>query len=134
MKTAGWQSGHPALILNANNKVSNSRMMKSPWKEIDIRAYAPMFDEYASIKTPDGKTTTFEVAVFTDGIADPLTDDMMDTDREDVTFVFKKKDWPFVKNLTRGTIVTRCTYDKQYAISEAKLDNCFGWCVTAREK
>ena len=109
-------------------------MMKSPWKDIDIRAYEPMFDEHASIETPDGKTTTFEVAVFTDGIADPLTDDMMDTDREDVTFVFKKNDWPFVKNLTRGTIVTRCEYNKEYAISEAKLDNCFGWVVTAREK
>lgn len=108
--------------------------MKSPWKDIDIRAYEPMFDEHASIKTPDGKTTTFEVAVFTDGIGDPLTDDMMDTEREDVTFVFKKADWSFVKNLTRGTIVTRCSYDKEYAISEAKLDNCFGWVVTAREK
>jgi hypothetical protein len=108
--------------------------MKNPWKDISDAAFLPMFDEHASVKTPDGKTTTFEVAVFTDGIADPLTDDMMDTEREDVMFVFKKKDWSFVKNLTRGTIVTRCTYDKEYAVSEAKLDNCFGWCVTAREK
>lgn len=93
-----------------------------------------MFDEHVSIETPDGKKTTFEVAVFTDGIADPLTDDMMDTDREDVTFVFKKQDWPFVKTLKRGAVVTRCSCDKSYSVSEAKLDNCFGWVVTAREK
>ena len=69
--------------------------MKSPWKNNDD-AFEPMFDEHASIITPDGKRTTFEVAVFVDGMADPLADDMMDTDREDVTFMFKQKDWAFV--------------------------------------
>lgn len=108
--------------------------MKNPWKDISDAAFMPMFDEHASVKTPDGKETTFEVAVFVDGMADPMSDDMIDTDREDVTFVFKRQDWPFVKKLTRGATITRCVNDKIYAVSEAKLDNCFGWCVTAREK
>lgn len=108
--------------------------MKNPWKDISDAAFAPMFDEKAAVKTPDGKATSFEVAVFTDGTADPLADDMMDTDREDVTFAFKRKDWPFVQTLKRGAIVTRCGCGKTYSVSEAKLDNCLGWVVTAREK
>ena len=108
--------------------------MKNPWKDISDAAFIPMFDEHASVKTPDGKETTFEVAVFVDGMADPMSDDMMDTDREDVTFVFKRKDWPFVQKLTRGATITRCVNDKIYAVSEAKLDNCLGWVIKARQK
>lgn len=107
--------------------------MKSPWKNNDD-AFEPMFDEHASIITPDGKRTTFEVAVFVDGMADPLNDDMMDTEREDVTFMFKQKDWPFVQTLTRGASIIRCSSSKEYVVSEAKLDNCFGWVVVARSK
>ena len=107
--------------------------MKNPWKSSD-EAFCPMFDEKVAIKTPDGDAITFEAAVFMDGMADPLAADMMDTDREDVVFMFKKADWPFVKTLKRGATVTRCSYGKEYAVSEAKLDNCFGWVVTARSK
>ena len=108
--------------------------MKSPWKDISDSAFEPMFDEYVSIKTPDGKSTSLVVSMFTDGMSDTLTEDMMDTNREDVTFVFKKQDWPFVQTLKRGAVVIRCSCDKSYSVSEAKLDNCFGWVVTAREK
>lgn len=108
--------------------------MKNPWKEIDDRAYGPMFDEKVAIKTPDGNNTTLKAAIFVDGMADPMSDDMMDTEREDVTFVFASKDWAFVKTLKRGASISRCSNNKTYSISEAKLDNCFGWCVTAREK
>lgn len=108
-------------------------MTNSPWKDFD-EAFEPMFDESVSVKTKDGKKTTLRVSVFTDGTADPLAADMMDTDREDVVFMFKKADWPFVKTLKRGATVTRCSYGKEYAVSEAKLDNCFGWVVTARSK
>jgi hypothetical protein len=107
--------------------------MKNPWYDTDA-AYEPMFDEHASIETPDGRKNTFEVAVFTDGTGDPLTDGMLDSEREDVMFVFKKSDWPFVKGLTRGATLTRPERNKTYAVSEAKYDSCFGWVVTAREK
>lgn len=108
--------------------------MHNPWKDIDDRAFVPMFDENVAIKTHDGNKTTLKAAIFVDGMADPLTDDMMDTEREDMTFVFAKKDWAFVKTLKRGATITRCSDRKQYSISDVKLDNCFGWCITAREK
>ena len=87
-----------------------------------------------AVKTNEGKRTSLQAAIFTDGMADPMSDDMLDTEREDVTFVFAKKDWPFVQTLKRGATVTRCCTNKTYAISDVKLDECFGWCVTARQK
>ena len=105
----------------------------SPWDEIDS-AFSPMFDEAVSIRTPDGKRTTCRVAIFSDGISEPLTDEAMDTDREDLTFVFCKTDWPFVRELSRGAIITRTAFGKEYAVAESKLDNLLGWVVIAREK
>ncbi len=107
--------------------------MQYPWHDTDD-AFDVFFDETVAVKTADGKTTPLRAAVFLDGMADPLADGMMDTDRQDLVFVFLKQDWPFVKTLKRGATITRCSTDKTYAVAEAKLDNCLGWCVTAREK
>ena len=52
-------------------------------------AFDIFFDEQATITTTDGKRTSFNVCVFTDGTADTFTDDMMESDRTDMTFVFK---------------------------------------------
>ena len=106
--------------------------MKSPFENID-RAFCPFFDESITIKTKDGTTGIFEVSCFVDGTADPLTDDMIDTEREDITFLFRKSDWSFVKNLQRGASIHRVANGKKYAVSQAKLDNALGWVVTARE-
>lgn len=105
----------------------------SPWGETDD-PYNPMFDETIGIKTVDGKTTSLRAAVFVDGFADPLSPDAMDTEREDLTFVFPMEDWPFVRSLTRGATITRPGYDKEYTVAEAKRDNLLGWIVVARER
>lgn len=111
-----------------------SNIMCNPWKDISDGAYAPMFAEKVAITTIDGKRTTLKAAVFTDGMGDPVSDDMLDTEREDMTFVFAKKDWPFISTLKRGAQVERCFCSKDYAVSEAKLDECLGWVIKAREK
>lgn len=108
--------------------------MKNPWKDISDGAFSPMFDETVAVITPDGNKTSLMAAIFTDGMGDPISDGMMDTEREDVTIVFAKKDWPFVSTLKRGAKIKRCKVGIEYAVSEAKLDNCFGWCIKAREK
>lgn len=108
--------------------------MKSPFQDIGEGAYAPFFDDTVSITTKSGESGTFDVSVFQDGIADTLSDDMMDTEREDLTFVFSIKDWPFVKNLKRGDTIQRFATEKTYVISEAKRDNLLGWVAIAREK
>lgn len=107
--------------------------MNSPFTGIQ-GAFEVFFDEQATVTTTDGKRTTFEVCVFTDGTADPLTDDMMESDRVDVSFVFKKKDWAFVQKLTRGATIRRLRSNKDYSVSEAKYDTALGWIVNSREK
>lgn len=107
--------------------------MKSPWKDIADGAYMPMFDETVAI-AQGGKQTSLKAAVFTDGMGDPVSNDMLDTEREDMTFVFAKKDWPFISTLKRGAKVERCSCGKTYVVSEATLDECLGWVIKAREK
>ena len=106
--------------------------MKSPFEKID-RAFAPFYDETITIESKDGSSGTFLCCCFTDGTSDPLTDDMMETDREDMTFVFMKGDLAFVKKLQRGATIQRMSNSKKYSVSESKLDNALGWVVTARE-
>lgn len=107
--------------------------MTSPWMIYD-GAFCPMFDEDVAVVTHDGRKTSLKAALFTDGMGDPVSDDMLDTEREDVTFVFAKKDWPFVKTLKRGATIRCGDVGTEYAVSESKLDNCLGWCVKARQK
>lgn len=92
-----------------------------------------MFDESVSFETKDGRRTTLRASVFTDGTADPLADDALDTTREDVTLVFARRDWPFVQKLVRGDTLERTDFNGlTYKVSEALLDNCLGWYVKAR--
>lgn len=92
-----------------------------------------MFDEPVEITAQDGRRTTARCAFFTDGTGDPISESVMDTEREDVTFVFAERDWPFAAGLKRGAKIRRCRAGTEYAVSEARLDNCLGWCVRARE-
>ena len=106
--------------------------MKSPFEQTD-GAFLPFFDETITIESKNGSSGTFKCCVFTDGTADPLTEDMMETDREDINIVFRKCDWPFVKGLVRGDQIMRERNGKKYAVSQAKMDNALGWVVAARE-
>ena len=106
--------------------------MRSPFENID-GAFVPFFGEDITVSTKDGRSGVFPVCVFTDGTADPLTEDMMETDREDINIVFRKCDWPFVKGLVRGDQIMRERNGKKYAVSQAKMDNALGWVVAARE-
>lgn len=106
--------------------------MNSPFKNIH-GAFEVFYDEDAVITTSDGTRTSFKVCVFTDGTADPLSDDMLDSEREDMTFIFKRKDWPFVKKLTRGATIKRLCDAKEYSVSDVKFDHALGWMIAARE-
>lgn len=80
--------------------------MTSPFRHTD-KAFEPFFTEKVSVRTNDGKrTSVLYAAVFTTGQAEPLADDdMLDTEREDMTFVFRKREWPFIQQLARGATI-----------------------------
>lgn len=106
-------------------------MNKSPWKETD-KAFEQMFDE-SVVLTHGSKTNTIKAAVFTDMTGDSITDDNMDTDREDIYLVCGRKDWPFVQKLKRGDKVTRTDYNGlEYKVTSVKNDVIMGWCIYAR--
>jgi len=108
--------------------------MRSPFDNME-GAFEPFFAEKVSVTTKDGETAMLNAAVFTCGQSDPIQDaDMLDTEREDITFLFRSSDWPFVQKLTRGAkarVVSTC---EEYAVMDARLDAHMGCCVTARGK
>lgn len=107
--------------------------MRSPFHNISA-AFVPMFDEAITIKTTDGKRDSFDIIVFTNGDGEPLSEDMMETDREDIDILFKKEDWSFAQHLERGAEIERMCLHKKYSVSSVRYDSALGWIVTAREK
>lgn len=111
--------------------------MKSPWTDND-KAYSPMFTESVVISGTRGQDSfrqTIEAAVFVDNTGDALTDDAIDTDREDIDIVCRRKDYAFVQKLVRGDLVERTAYNGiRYAIKEIKNDAVMGLVISARSK
>lgn len=108
-----------------------SNTMRNPWKEQDD-AFDMMFDESIVVKHGDNKATVV-VSVFTDNIGDSLSEDTLDTTREDIKIVCKRKDWPYMSRLLRGDVIERTSYNGvKYKVLEAKFDALMGWCIYAR--
>ena len=111
--------------------------MKDPWT-IDNPAFEPMYNEPVVIRHKDGNRTveqTVSVAVFSAMTGDTISNDAIDTDREEISIAFKRHDWPFVQSLMRGDeIIRTATNGKRYKIAEAKYDEIMGWCLAARSK
>lgn len=105
--------------------------MESPWKENDD-AFMPMFTE-SIVLTHQKQKQTISAAVFTDNTGDALADDNLDTDREDIQIVCKRKDWAYISKLTRGDVVERIEVNGlKYRISDVQQDALMGWCIYAR--
>lgn len=106
-------------------------MENSPWKDNDD-AFEAMYDESVVVKH-GGEKATLEVCVFTDNTGDAISDEGMDTTREDIKIVCKREDWPYMSRLVRGDSVERTAYNGlKYKVQEAKFDALMGWCIYAR--
>ena len=72
--------------------------MKSPFRHIDS-AFDVFYDEHIVVECKDGRKQILEVCVFTDNTGDVLAQDMIDTDREDISIAVKHEDWQFLDNI-----------------------------------
>ena len=105
--------------------------MDSPFDNT-FPAFEPFFDEVVVITHAD-KPQSIPVCIFADGIGDALAEDSVDTDREDITLIFRREDWAYVQTLQRGDILKRTvTNGKSYTVQSSKYDSAMGWCVSAR--
>ena len=109
--------------------VVSNNMMKSPFDNIDT-AFDPMYDEDIWVQRKDGQQTTLQAAVFTDNTALPISDEMMDTDCEQINVLVRKCDWPFIKALVRGDTLKRD--GRKYTVQEVVTDGAMGLIVKAR--
>lgn len=83
----------------------------------------------------DGKEfrQTISAAVFTDMTGDPLAEEAVDTDREDINITCSRSDWAFVQKLLRGDLVERTeTNGLKYRVKTVKNDSVMGWVIQAR--
>jgi hypothetical protein len=109
--------------------------MKSPWTDSSLDdSFDIFYDESVEISDPKGtKKTTLKVAPFTYSTGETFSDDTLDTERKDMTFVFRRKDWPFLKDVKRGWTIKRVD-GKTFSVSDVLTDeqDAFGIVVTAK--
>ena len=105
--------------------------MKNPFIHFD-KAFDPMFSEDVILTLKDGKKQTISTCIFDDTTGDALSDDSVDTTREDIQLVFKKNDIAFLQRVSRGDTIERVRFGKKYKVSESKHDDIFTWIIKAR--
>ena len=108
-------------------------MSKNPWTDIE-EAFEPMYDEVVVVHTENGNRQSLNVIVSSDSTGDALADDMIGSDRMDITIIVKKNEWSYLDKITEGDIVVRCLNGKEmkYRVSEIVDDFVFGRIVKAR--
>lgn len=106
--------------------------MTSPFKNID-NAFEPMFDEEILIETKDGSRQMLSVFVAIDETDDAMSDDMIDTDSENIVICSKMCDWDFITRIERGDKITRpMAKGKKYVVKNVDVDGVMGLLVKAR--
>lgn len=106
--------------------------MRDPF-EGNEKAFDPMFTEDIVINTKDGKTQTLKCFVADDITADPMSDDLMDTQMKGIAVSFNRGDWAFIGSMTRGDKLYRAKNNKHYIVSEVLDDLAMGFIIKARE-
>lgn len=108
--------------------------MKNPWTDIED-AFEPMYDEVVVVETKSGNKQTLKVLVTADSTGDPLADDMIGSDRMDITILVRKNDWCFLENISEGGLVTRYVNgnEMKYSVSDVVDDFVFGKIMKARQ-
>ena len=109
--------------------------MKNPWNNNE-KAFAPMFTESIQITGKRDTHTpneTLDCVIFSDTTGDPLSDQSINTEREDITISVSPSDWGYVQKIKRGDTIFRPFNGKKYKVSEVKNDIAIGWIIKARE-
>lgn len=98
------------------------------------KAMKPMFNDVIEIVCSNGNRQTLDCVLLTDGTGEVLTDEMLDTDRQDISLTIKKEDWWYLKNIKIGDIINREVNGTimTYSISEIVDDFLMGKVIKAR--
>lgn len=97
------------------------------------RAFEPFFTEEMAIEMKNGKRQTVRCFVASDITGDPISDELMDTQRKGIAISFKKSDWLYIANITRGDKIYRAFNNKTYSVEEVQDDFAMGFIIKARE-
>lgn len=97
-------------------------------------AFDCFFDETVSvlsIRDNVSRRVALPVCVFSDATAEPISDGLADTEMDQVSFVTREADWPFVQSLRRGDSIER-TDGSKWGVLSVRRDEVVGLIVTAR--
>ena len=108
--------------------------MKSPFNENTIKAFKVFYDTPLIFSKKKGNfKETIWCSIFTDNTQDPLSDDAMDTNRESINIIKKKKKWSLLKSVERGDKIERSGFlkNRYYTINNVMEDDIFGYVINA---
>lgn len=115
------------------NDIYGYEQMKSPFEHIDS-AFDVFYDEQILVECKDGRKQTLTACVFTDNTGDVLAQDMIDTDREDISIAVRREDWALLQNIEIQDSIHRIVNGKcvKYKVSDVLDDYSMGKVVKAR--
>lgn len=104
--------------------------MKNPYdlKDFD-RAFDPMFTDEIVVETSKG-SQTLKCVVFTDNTSDVLTNDMIDSDIEEISINIRKEDWWVMDEIEVGDSISR--NNQQYKVTNVVDDFALGKVIKVR--
>lgn len=108
--------------------------MRSPWTNIE-EAFEPMYDEKVVIELKDGSRLPIGVIVFTDNTSEPINEEMIDSEIEEISILVSDRYWEDVlSRVKRGDVVIRPCKMKngKYSVSSVTMDASMGLIVRAR--
>lgn len=114
------------------NDIYGYEQMKSPFRHIDS-AFDVFYDEQIVVECKDGRKQTLQACVMTDNTGDPLSEELVDSEREDLNIVARRCDWAFVQTLARGDKAIRLCTNKKYVVQEVVEDFVMGLVVKVRQ-
>ena len=109
-------------------------MAKNPWTNIE-EAFKPMYDEKVVIELKDGSRLPIDVIVFTDNTSDPINEEMLDSEMDEISILVSDRYWEDVlSKVRRGDVVIRPCKMKngKYSVSSVTMDASMGLIVRAR--
>ncbi len=106
--------------------------MENPFDNIE-NAFEPFFNETVMVGLKGSALPqTVKAFVATDNTADPLSDEMLETECDAISVVIRKSDWQSISRIKRGDYIARTNPAKTYNVTGVQEDFALGFVIHAR--
>lgn len=105
--------------------------MENPFDKIE-QAFEPFYNETITVGIKGALPQSVKAFIATDNTAEPLSDEMLETECDAISVVIRKSDWQSISRIKRGDYIARTNPSKTYNVTDVKEDFALGYVIRAR--